>query len=550
MVFDPNFAYSTHSTIAIFKPYFSTSVKGFRPVELNLGTPEYFQDDPIPENTQLVGWSALIHGLKLSAPLRYPSCVSRKHIKNSQRKEGRWLIFDKRYAPSTAAIDQLVFALRHETIDLLVLKRAFDRIPPEELSQFITATPNGTLTRRIWFFYETLTGKRLDIDDAPNVTAVDALDPEAYITGPVRLSRRHRVRDNLLGQAGFCPLVRKTKKLQSFIELNLAKQAATTVGRTGGHLLARAASFMLLADSRASFEIEGERVPQNRLERWGRAVLEAGKRPLNQSEIYRLHRIMTGDDRFTRIGYRSNDVFLGERDHNNDPLPEFIGARQDDVPDLMLSLNNCNNRMRTSDIDPVIQAAILAFGFVYIHPLEDGNGRLHRCLIHHVLSERNFAPPGVVFPVSSVMLDQIDEYRRVLKAHSGPLMNFIEWKSTPDKNVEVLNNTADLYRYFDCTDATEFLFTCVQRTVENDLPKEIAYLLAHDAAEKGIMELVEMPDQLAKTLINFVRQNKGILPKKRRKKEFAALTDDEVIAVEEIIRQTFKEYAADFEPEQ
>jgi hypothetical protein len=516
-------------------------------MELKLGLPEYFQEDPIPDSTRLVGWSALVQGLKLAAPVSYPCCVSNKHVKNSQRMEGRWRIFDKRYAPAATAIDQLVFALRHEAIDLLILKRAFDLIPPEELSRFITATPTGALTRRIWFFYETLTGKRLDIDDAPNVAAVDALDPKAYITGPIRLSRRHRVRDNLLGQAGFCPVIRKTKKLQTFIALDLAKQAAETIGRTGGHLLARAASFMLLADSRASFEIEGERAPQNRLERWGRAVLEAGKRPLNQTEIYRLHRILTGDDRFTRIGYRNDGVFLGERDHNFDPLPEFIGARPDDVPDLMLSLNNCNNRMRTSDIDPVIQAAVFAFGFVYIHPLEDGNGRLHRCLIHHVLTERKFAPPGMVFPVSSVMLDRIDEYRQVLQTHTGPLMNFIEWKSTPDKNVEVLNDTADLYRYFDCTDAAEFLFACVQRTIEHDLPKEIAYLLANDAAEKGIMEIVEMPDRLARNLINFVRQNQGTLPRSRRKKEFTALTEEEVIAVEVIIQQAFKEYAAGFE---
>ncbi len=526
---------------------FSTFEEGFRPVELQFITPEYFQNNPLPEDARLVGWSALVQGLKLAAPVRYPCCVSSKHVKNSRRLEGRWRIFDKRYAPADTAIDQLVFALRHEAVDLLILKRSFDRIPADELSRFITATPNGTLTRRIWFFYEILTGQRLDINNAPHVAAIDALNPKVYITGPVRLSKRHRVRDNLLGGSGFCPVIRKTEKLRKFVTLNLAGQAAETVGKTGEHLLARAASFMLLADSKASFEIEGERAPQNRLERWGRAVLEAGKRPLNQSEIYRLHRILTGDERFTRIGYRNGGVFLGERDHNNDPLPEFIGARPEDVPDLMFGLINCNDRIRTADIDPVIQAAILAFGFVYIHPLEDGNGRLHRCLIHHVLAERKFAPPAMVFPVSTVMLDDIDKYRMILQNHTGPLMDFIEWKPTADKNVEVLNDTADLYRYFDCTEATEFLYACVQRTIEHDLPKEIAYLLAHDTAEKGIMETVEMPDRLARNLINFVRQNQGTLPRNRRKKEFEALTDKEVIEVERIIRCAFKKYSSGFE---
>ena len=45
-----------------------------------------------------------------------------------------------------------------------------------------------------------------------------------------------------------------------------------------------------------------------------------------------------------------------------------------------------------------------------------------------------------------------------------------------------LTDTADLYRYFDCTQAAEFLYACVQRTVEHDLPKEIDYLRRLDEA--------------------------------------------------------------------
>ena len=52
----------------------------------------------------------------------------------------------------------------------------------------------------------------------------------------------------------------------------------------------------------------------------------------------------------------------------------------------------------------VQELSIIAFGFVYIYPLEVGNGRMHRCLIRHVLAERQFSPPDMVFPVSNVML--------------------------------------------------------------------------------------------------------------------------------------------------
>ena len=509
---------------------------------LNLNVPAYFQDEPLPENTGLVGWSALVHTLGVNAPVRQMCCVSEKHISGSQRHDGKWLVFDKRYAPSDNALDHISFALKHENIDLLILKRVFEKIPAQDIESYIRLTPTGAIARRIWFFYEFLTGNILDLEDAPQVGAVDALDADKYFTSDSKLSSRHRVRDNLLGNNGFCPVVRKTEVLQSFINFDLENKAKNIVGRTSQQLISRAASFMLLADSRASFAIEGERPPRSRLERWGQAVLQAGKKPLNQTEMWRLHRILLGDDRFTKVGWREDGVFLGERDHNNDPMPEFIGARQSDVADLMTALNECNNRMRPQGIDAVIQAAIIAFGFVYIHPLEDGNGRLHRCLINHVLAERKFSPPDMVFPVSSVMLDRIEDYRSVLQGHSAALMPFIEWQPTPDHNVNVTNDTADLYRYFDVTEEAEFLYSCVQTTIEKDLPREIAYLTAHDAAQNGIMEFVEMPNKLAQDLIMFVRQNKGILPNKRREKEFSALTDDEVSVIEKIIADAYEDF--------
>jgi len=102
-----------------------------------------------------------------------------------------------------------------------------------------------------------------------------------------------------------------------------------------------------------------------------------------------------------------------------------------------------------------------------------------------------------------------------------------------------LNETADLYRYFDCTEAAEFLYACVLRTVERDLPREIDCLRRHDEAICQVMEAVEMPDRVAENLILFIRQNKGTLSKKRREGEFAALTDDEVARLEMIVRDAF-----------
>jgi hypothetical protein len=509
-------------------------------MHFELETPINFQGESVPQGTQLAGWAALVQALGLQAPVLRPSCVSEKHIGGSQREEGRWRVFDKRYQPGGQFADHLTFALRHENIDLLILKRAFNAAPKAVLEEYVRSAPTGTHTRRAWFFYETLTGQMLDVEDAPNVTAVDALDVKAYFTGKARLSRRHRVRDNLLGSSDYCPVIRRTAPLQEFAALGLAERAAETVGRTGRHLVARAASFLLLADSRASFEIEGERAPRNRLERWGRAVLQAGKNELTFEEIVRLHSVLIEDTRFVFPGLRPDGVYLGERDHIGDPLPEFIGARPQDLDNLCSGMLVANNRMRDDELDPILQAAATAFGFIYLHPFQDGNGRVHRCLIHHVLAGRKYTPPGMVFPVSSVMLDRIDDYRTTLQAHSGPLMDFIEWRPTAERNVEVLNDTADLYRYFDCTEAAEFLYACVRRTVEHDLPREIDFIRRHDEAMIRIMDRIEMPDRLAQNLILFIRQNNGTLSKRKREKDFSALSDDEVHGLEKIIQDAFE----------
>ena len=508
-------------------------------MELNLATPSAFQGRLVPQETRLAGWAALVHGLGIAAPVRAASAVASGYIKGSRRDAAGWTVFDKRYWPGRHVTDHIRFALRHEWFDPLVLKRVFDAVDQETISAFVRDAPTGVVTRRVWFFYESMTGRRLPIDDAPIVTAVDALDPRSYVTGNAVLSKRHRVRDNLLGTGGYCPVIRRTGALEDYRERRLAGKAEETVGRTSGHLVSRAARLLLWAENRASFAIEGERPPRSRLERWGRAVLLAVKTRLTLDELNRLHGVLIEDTRFIRASLRPEGVFLGDRDYNGDPMPEFIGARPEDLPALLDGLLAANRRMTASAIDPVSQATATAFGFVYIHPYQDGNGRLHRCLIHLVLAEREFAPPGLVFPVSAVLLDKIEKYRRTLQGHSGPLMPFIDWRPTAERNVEVLNDTADLYRYFDCTAEAEFLYACVARTVEHDLPNEIDYLRRLDEAQRRIMETVEMPDRLAQDMIMFIRQNDGKLPKRRREREFAALTDEEVEQIEAICEEVF-----------
>jgi hypothetical protein len=128
----------------------------------------------------------------------------------------------------------------------------------------------------------------------------------------------------------------------------------------------------------------------------------------------------------------------------------------------------------------------------------------------------------------------------VLKSWSAPLLPFIEWRPTVSGNVEVLNDTAAFYRYFDATAHTTFLYDCVEQTVEHDLPQEVRFLQAFDIFSEGVQQIVDMPTAQVELLHKFLDQNDGRLSQRARTKEFAALDDVEVERIEALYADAFE----------
>ncbi|WP_423925579.1 Fic family protein [Candidatus Palauibacter sp.] len=432
--------------------------------------------------------------------------------------------------------------MKWEGVSLGVLSALFRKIDPREIVRIVRDRPTGAYARRTWFLYEWLMDARLDLPDAGKVKAVPVVDPRQQFapeSGP--LSRRHRVRNNLPGTRWFCPLVRRTPQLERYVHMRLGERAREVLGRTHPDVVRRAAAFLLLEDSQASFQIEGEHPTPDRGLRWGQAIGEAGQRDLAIDELVRLQELVIGDSRFVELGLRTEGGWIGDRDRGTrDPIPEHISARPDDLADLMRGAVEYGRRTEQTAVDPVISAAVLSFGFVYIHPFEDGNGRLHRWLIHHVLARAGYNPPHVVFPVSVPMLRRISEYREVLRSYSSQVLPLVEWRATRRHNVEVLNETVDFYRFFDATAHAEFLYGCVEETVMRDLPREVAYLEGYDEFSRRVQEEVaDMPDQTIDLLSRFLRQNRGKLSRRARTREFERLTPKEVEQVEALYASCF-----------
>jgi hypothetical protein len=496
-----------------------------------------FQELPLPVRATPAGYAALIDAYRLEVPLpRTLSAIGEHH---SVFVRDGWRILTPRHAPPPSLEGHLTFALKYEGLDLAVLRRLFAATGPAEIEAIVRATPTGSYARRIWFLYEWLTGTRLDLPNAETGNYVPVVDPEQQWAVAGEVSSRHRVRNNLPGTPAFCPLVFRTLRLKHFCELNLANRAQAVVAEVPRDLLARTAAFLLLKDSKSSYAIEGERAPQDRIQRWGRAIGEAGRRPIDLDELLRLQRIVIGDARFVKLGLRQEGGFVGEHDHESmSPLPDHISARPEDLPSLIEGMV-AFDRGPAQSLDAVVAAAMLAFGFVYAHPFQDGNGRLHRYLIHHVLARRGFNPAGVVFPISAAILDRIDAYRTVLESYSRPLLPLIQWESTPEGNVRVLNDTADFYRFFDATPHAEFLYGCVQKTIEEDLPQETDFLRRYDRFKERVQAIADMPDRSIDLLFHFLKQNGGKLSGRARTEEFAKLTEAEAESAEAAYSDAF-----------
>lgn len=499
-----------------------------------------FHGRTAPEKGKLAGYSAIID--RFSLPVPVPQVLALISTKNRQYEKSGWKVFTSRHQPEDNLYKHLIFALKYEGINLLVFKYLFLQLTADEVKALVETEPTGQYARKIWFLYEWLMGTTLDFPDLSVKNYVKLVDENLQYAVEGLRSGRHRIINNLPGTPVFCPMIRKTEKLEKFIESKLSEKTEQYLDTIRKDTMQRASAFLLLKDSKASFTIEGEDPKNKRAVRWGNAIGQAGMKPLTKDELIRLQQLVIESKRFTKMGFRTEGGFVGEHDRvTGEPIPDHISARWQDAEQLIDGLVEASHLLETEEnFDAVLAATVIAFGFVFIHPFVDGNGRIHRYLIHHVLAVKRFSKQGLIFPVSASILDHIDDYRRILETYAKPLLDLIDWKTTADHNVEVLNETADYYRYFDATPQAEFLYQCVDDTIENVIPAEVKYLRQYDEMKHYLDNRFEMPDKTVALLVRFLESNNGKLSKRARTKEFEALKNDEISEIETTFQEIFE----------
>lgn len=448
--------------------------------------------------------------------------------------------YRRSYKPKDGLWGQVEFAIKYEGINLEILKQFFSVVSEKEVEEYVKKLITGKHNRIVWFLYEFLVGKRLAIPDLQKKIAyIDVLSPKKYYTSKAIKCRRYRIKDNLLGNARFCPMLRKTEALNNYEKLKLDEKAIKIIEQFDPSIISRAVQYLYAKETMSSYEIEKERPNKKRIAKFIMLLQDiANIQELTKEKLIELQNSIV-DPRFKDKDYRNTQNYVGQSFDFNYERIHYISPKKEDVPLLMDGLLNSYKRMKEGGVHPVVIASIVSFAFVFIHPFLDGNGRIHRFLVHYILAKENFTPPNVIFPVSATILDNIKQYDECLESFSKPLLDLINFEVDQNGVMTVNNETRIFYQYSDFTTIVEYLFQCIEKTIIEKFKHEVNFLLNYDKAKNEIQDIIDMPDRLIDLFIKFTAQNKGILSKHKRDSYFSFLTQDELSSLEEVIKNYF-----------
>jgi len=488
------------------------------------------------------GYAYLIEQYDLSAlPNWHSSYVSSTGTLRSTIQDGQVeSIYPQSYWPGEGTGDHLEFALKYDGINLGTLSALFDVAPVDEIVAWISSKPTGKYARKIWFLYEFLSGRELPLTNLTKGNYVELLESDRYYTAtPGRRMRRQRVIDNLLGGKDFCPIIRRTEKLVAMEGIDLRKRCEEVVTSYPPELLRRALSYLYNKETKSSFEIENIKPSASRTEKFIGLLEIAEHKDFCEKPLLIDVQNLIVDPRFRDADYRANQNYVGQTIAYQKQLVHYVCPKPDDLPELMAGLITAHQIMKEAAVPSIIHAAAVSYGFVFIHPFEDGNGRIHRFLIHNILFLHGAIPKGLMFPVSAAMQKNPALYGHSLESFSNSLMRMIEYDLDHLGEMTVQGETGRLYRYIDMTAQAESLYDFVKLTIEQELVEELDFLAKYDRTKQAIQEIVDMPDRLIDLFIQLCLQNNGRLSARKRESHFAVLTDDELTRMENAVREGY-----------
>ncbi|QWE19386.1 Fic family protein [Polynucleobacter corsicus] len=479
-----------------------------------------------------IGYSQVKSQLDLSAfdPLVPARLASVTSVTPTQ---GALLIPAKVAPKDDRPLNHLLFALKHEGVNLQLLSQALRKIPAQEMLATICESPTGVYIRAACFLWEAF--NKQELKGAPVITGpmVNLFDPKKYITGPSIRNAKWRVNFNGLGSLDYCVTVERTARINSLLESNILQKANEFLSELGGAASDRAMSWAYLSETKSSFEIEHETPSATKAEAFVELLKKAHlTTQLDEEYLVGLQNTAITNPLDRAVNYRHQQNWLSS------PLRgaagvTYIPPPPEIVNDLMKGLVDFANTA-PKQIDPLIAAAIVSFGFVFIHPFMDGNGRLSRFLFHHALCQSGLLQRGLLLPVSIAMKRNEDPYLAALKSFSEPARKRWEviWIDG-DEYQMTFKSDDSLYRYWNATACVEFGLEMAKQALEKDLREETEFLAKYDIIYRAIDGQYDIRGKDLNTLILACMEQNGKLSANRRKK-FTTTVPEEIFNAIEI----------------
>jgi hypothetical protein len=449
-------------------------------------------------------------------------------------------IFPRNYWPGDHPLDHVEFVFKYENLSLDLLEQVFRKIPAADVDGYLAASPTSKYRRRIGFLYEFLNPNPLKTEVSGNYVPV--LDPKKYFTGKSRRNARWRVIDNLLGSSGACPLIRRTPAIDGKLKHDWSREIRRLTRETNPRLWSRAVNYFYLKETKASFAIEREEVTPARGERFVAVLARSStvnpEALLDESRLTALQNLVV-DPRYAAKGFRDDQNYVGQTLPGYQEKVHYVCPPPTLVLTLISGLRSF--RVRSEELPAPVRASVVSFGFVYVHPFSDGNGRLHRLLLHESLALDGYTDPGIVLPFSAAMLRDSPAYDRVLETVSQAVNARVRYHLEKDGSL-VLENAREaegVWRYPDLTPHVEYVLELIETTVTRDLPEELQTLVQIDRAATTIKEIVDLPETKLNLLLALLVNNRGRLSRRKRSSVFAELTDAEVEGIEQAFAEAF-----------
>lgn len=425
--------------------------------------------------------------------------------------------------PSTVAsgsgepLAHLLFALKHEGVNLAILMEAFRRISADDVVAELRRTPSGGYARLAGYLWEQANQARLDAPAAAGA-AVDLFDPERYVTGPIQRDARWRVNFNGLGSIRYCATVERTAALEAAIASDLLARANAYTAELDQLVRDRALAWAYLHEMQDSFAIEREAPSENRARAFVALLHQAHeRRPLSEDYLVSLQQAAVSNPFDRAFSFRTEQNWLADSQRGA-PGVTYIPPPPEVARELMEHLMAFANAVADT-VEPMVAAAVVSFGFVFIHPFMDGNGRLSRFLFHHALCRSGALRDGLILPVSVAMKKHEGDYLRTLQLYSRPSRERwqVSWIGDERYDFEYQGDPDyGLYRYWDATECVQFGFRMAEQALDSELRQETEYLLRYDAVMRRVNEAVDVRGNILSALIMSALDNGGIVSKRRR----------------------------------